>query len=109
MDGAAWRRAAEESQRDCRPRRGAAGQRRRRAATDEDLALRRASAGGRGGKAGGAEHKFRAFDKPTGKVVAEIPLPGSPSGTPMTYMADGKQYIALATNDGHVVAYSLAD
>ena len=61
-------------------------------------------AGGRGGRGGGAAHLFRAFDKPTGKVVAEIALPGSPSGTPMTYMADGKQYIALATNDGRVVA-----
>lgn len=66
-------------------------------------------AGGRGGKAGGAAHLFRAFDKPTGKVVAEIAIPGAPSGTPMTYMAEGKQYIALATNDGKVVAYSLAE
>jgi quinoprotein glucose dehydrogenase len=66
-------------------------------------------AAGRGGRAGGAEHKFRAFDKPTGKVVAEVALPGSPSGTPMTYMAGGKQYIALATNDGKVVAFALPE
>ena len=25
----------------------------------------------------------------------------------MTYMADGKQYIVMATQDGHMVAYSL--
>jgi quinoprotein glucose dehydrogenase len=65
-------------------------------------------AGGRGGRAGGAAHVIRAYDKASGKVVAEIPLPGYPSGTPMTYLADGKQYIALATNDGHIVALSLA-
>ena len=28
--------------------------------------------------AGGAAHLFRAFDKASGKVIAEIPLPGSP-------------------------------
>jgi quinoprotein glucose dehydrogenase len=64
-------------------------------------------AGGRGGRAGGGAHLIRAFDKASGKIVAEVPLPGSPSGTPMTYLADGKQYIALGTNDGKIVALSL--
>ena len=43
---------------------------------------------------------LRAFDKATGKVVAEIPVPANPGGTPMTYMSGGKQYIVLATADG---------
>ncbi|MBI2825546.1 MAG: pyrroloquinoline quinone-dependent dehydrogenase [Planctomycetia bacterium] len=64
-------------------------------------------AGGRGGRAGGAAHVFRAYDKASGKVIAELPLPAPPSGTPMTYMANGKQYIAVATNDQKIVAFSL--
>ncbi len=66
-------------------------------------------AGGRGGRAGGGENTLRAFDKATGKVIAEIPLPAQPSGTPMTYMAGGKQFIVLATMDGRLVALSLPE
>jgi glucose dehydrogenase len=66
-------------------------------------------AGGRGGRAGGGENMLRAFDKATGKVVAEIPLPAQPSGTPMTYMAGGKQFIVLATMDGRLVALGLPE
>jgi quinoprotein glucose dehydrogenase len=36
----------------------------------------------------------------TGEVVAEIELPGPPNGTPMTYMKNGKQYIAIAVGGG---------
>ncbi len=66
-------------------------------------------AGGRGGRAGGAANLLRAFDKASGKVIAEIELPAPPSGTPMTYLADGKQYIALATREGRIVAYNLPE
>jgi quinoprotein glucose dehydrogenase len=52
---------------------------------------------------------LRAFDKATGKVIAEITLPAQPTGTPMTYMASGKQFIVLATIDGRLVALSLPD
>ncbi len=38
---------------------------------------------------------LRAFDPNTGEQVAEIPLPGNATGNPMTYMAGGKQYIAV--------------
>ena len=61
------------------------------------------------GRAGGGENKLRAFDKGTGKVIAEIPLPAQPGGTPMTYMAGGKQFIMLATMDGRLIALSLPD
>lgn len=64
-------------------------------------------AGGRGGRAGGGANVLRAFDKATGKVVAEIPVPANPGGTPMTYLSGGKQYIVLATADGKLTALSL--
>jgi quinoprotein glucose dehydrogenase len=64
---------------------------------------------GRGGRGGGSSNVIRAFDKATGKVVAEIPLPAAPSGTPMTYLAGGKQYIVLATSATQLVALSLSD
>ena len=64
-------------------------------------------AAGRGGSGGGGANVLRAFDKATGKVIAEITLPSRPSGTPMTYMAGGKQYIIVATTDSRLVALSL--
>jgi quinoprotein glucose dehydrogenase len=44
----------------------------------------------------GGGKKFRAYDKMTGAVVAEIELPGGTIGAPMTYMIDGVQYIVVA-------------
>ena len=37
-----------------------------------------------------------AFDKATGEVVRAVDLPVPLNGTPMTYMAGGKQYIVAA-------------
>ena len=39
---------------------------------------------------------FRAYDKGTGAVVAELTLPANPTGSPMSYMAGGQQYIVVA-------------
>ena len=39
---------------------------------------------------------LRAYDKLTGEMLAEIELPANQAGVPMTYMVDGKQYIAVA-------------
>jgi glucose dehydrogenase len=44
---------------------------------------------------------LRAYDKRTGAVVAELPLPGVGSGKPMTYLLNGKQYIVLAVGKDH--------
>jgi glucose dehydrogenase len=44
---------------------------------------------------------LRAYDKRTGAVVAELPLPGVGSGKPMTYLLNGKQYIVLAVGKAH--------
>jgi quinoprotein glucose dehydrogenase len=42
------------------------------------------------------DNKFWAYDKKTGKTVAEITLPGKSSGGPMSYSHNGRQYIAIA-------------
>jgi quinoprotein glucose dehydrogenase len=62
--------------------------------------------GGRGVRAasGGV---LKAYDKANGHVIADVNLPGAPSGTPMTYLAGGKQFIVVATNDGRLVALGL--
>ncbi len=46
--------------------------------------------------------KLVAFDKATGKVVAEIPLPRNATGAPMTYMVDGKQYVVVPTGGANL-------
>ncbi|MEX2469560.1 MAG: pyrroloquinoline quinone-dependent dehydrogenase [Pseudohongiellaceae bacterium] len=48
----------------------------------------------------GDRYLLRALDKATGATVHELELPLPPSGTPMTYMADGKQYLAIAVGGG---------
>jgi len=45
---------------------------------------------------GGGGNTFRAFDKKTGKVVAEIDLPAGTTGAPMTYVHNRTQYIVVA-------------
>ena len=64
---------------------------------------------GTGGR--GASPIFRAIDKQTGEVLAEIDLPNNQSGLPFTYEHDGKQYIALFVSGGgqaaELVAYAL--
>ena len=39
---------------------------------------------------------LRAYDKRTGKEVGAVYMPAPQSGSPMTYMVDGKQYIVVA-------------
>jgi len=43
---------------------------------------------------------FRAHDKQTGEILAEIELPATQSGPPSTYMVDGRQYIVMMVTDG---------
>jgi quinoprotein glucose dehydrogenase len=53
----------------------------------------------------------RAYDKTSGAVAGEVRIPGKMGSMPMTYMVDGKQYIAFtvgtATNPAEVVALAL--
>ena len=46
-----------------------------------------------GGTSGGP--RLVARDKATGEIVGSVDLPGGAIGTPMTYMFEDKQYIAL--------------
>lgn len=46
---------------------------------------------------------LRAYDKATGKEVGAVYIPAPQSGSPMTYMLNGKQYLVLAISGG---AYS---
>ena len=54
---------------------------------------------------------LRAYDKATGKEVGAVYMPGPESGSPMTYMLNGKQYIVIAVSggpySGEYIAYAL--
>jgi quinoprotein glucose dehydrogenase len=43
---------------------------------------------------------LRAYDKATGKEVGSVLMPAPQSGSPMTYMVDGRQYIVIAVSGG---------
>ena len=51
---------------------------------------------------------LRAYDKATGAEVGEVYLPAPQSGSPMTYVLDGVQYIVVATSGGGVSGELLA-
>jgi len=51
--------------------------------------------------------KLVAYDKRSGSTLGEVALPANPLGTPMTYMVNGKQYIALTLQGGQMVALTL--
>ena len=53
---------------------------------------------------------LRAYDKRTGEDVGAVEMPNKQTGSPMTYMIDGKQFIVLAVSgsDGaEILAYAL--
>jgi quinoprotein glucose dehydrogenase len=56
---------------------------------------------------------FRAWDKTTGRVLWQTELPAGTSGAPMTYMHEGRQYIATAIGGagfaGELIAYRLPE
>jgi quinoprotein glucose dehydrogenase len=56
---------------------------------------------------------LRAYDKKTGEQVGAVLMPAPQSGSPMTYMVDGKQYIVVAVSggpySGEYLALSLPD
>ena len=55
---------------------------------------------------------LRAYDKATGEELGAVFMPSSQSGSPMTYMLDGTQYIVVAMSGGgfagELVAFRLA-
>jgi alcohol dehydrogenase (cytochrome c) len=46
---------------------------------------------------GDTNRRITAFDVASGKTLWELPLNSQPGGFPMTYMAGGKQYVAIPT------------
>ena len=56
---------------------------------------------------------LRAYDKATGKEVGAVFMPTGQTGSPMTYMVNGKQYIVIAIGapnfPGELVAYKLPE
>ena len=51
---------------------------------------------------------LRAYDKQTGKEVGAVFMPSTQSGSPMTYMVNGKQYIIVPTSGGNASGEFLA-
>ncbi|MBN9543894.1 MAG: pyrroloquinoline quinone-dependent dehydrogenase, partial [Alphaproteobacteria bacterium] len=56
---------------------------------------------------------LRAYDQATGKEVGNLLMAAPQSGSPMTYMVNGKQYIVVAISggdhSGEYIAYTLPD
>jgi quinoprotein glucose dehydrogenase len=57
--------------------------------------------------------RLRAYDKATGKDAGVVYMPSGQTGSPMTYMLNGKQYIVLAIGGqgypGELLAFSLGE
>jgi quinoprotein glucose dehydrogenase len=51
---------------------------------------------------------FRAHDKLTGEIIAEIDIPATQSGPPSTYMVNGRQFIVMMVTDGESPAELIA-
>ena len=54
---------------------------------------------------------LRAYDQKTGKEVGNVLMPAGQSGSPMTYMVGGRQYVIVAVSggdySGEYIAYTL--
>jgi quinoprotein glucose dehydrogenase len=54
---------------------------------------------------------LRAYNKATGQEVGAVWMPAPQSGSPMTYLHNGKQYIVIAVSggsySGEYLAFSL--
>ena len=55
---------------------------------------------------------LRAYDKATGEEVGAVFMPAPQTGSPMTYMIDGTQYVTVSVGGagvpGELIAYKLA-
>jgi len=56
---------------------------------------------------------LRAYDKATGEEQGAVYMPAPQTGSPMTYMLDGQQYIVVAISGagytGELLAFRLPD
>jgi quinoprotein glucose dehydrogenase len=63
-----------------------------------------------GGEGSGGRALLHAYDKKTGDNVAELPMPGSQTGVPMTYLYQNRQFIVMPVAGrpaGQLVAFAL--
>jgi len=67
-----------------------------------------AGEGGVGTTPSGRGAMLRAYNKADGKEVGAVYMPAPQSGSPMTYMLNGKQYIVLAVSGGNYSGELLA-
>jgi quinoprotein glucose dehydrogenase len=51
---------------------------------------------------------LRAYDKKTGQDAGAVPMPAGQTGSPMTYMLNGRQYIVVAVGAAGFPAEYLA-
>ena len=67
------------------------------------------------GEGWGGQPYFRALDKRTGEILWETRIPGVQTGTPMTYLHGGRQYVVFSAGDqdtgtpGMIVAFALPE
>jgi quinoprotein glucose dehydrogenase len=47
---------------------------------------------------------LRAYDKATGKDVGAVYVPAPQTGSPMTYMMNGRQYLVVAVSGADIRA-----
>ena len=81
------------------PRTGQSGHHRH--ADDQDAGDRRREPGSTTTSTGVRGAMLRAYDKATGKEVGAVYMPAPQTGSPMTYMLNGKQYIVVAISGGN--------
>src|SRR5262249_30535451 len=62
------------------------------------------------GEGSGGHPLLHAYDKKTGENIAEIPMPASQTGVPMTYTYQNRQFIVLPVGGqpaGQLVAFAM--
>ena len=52
------------------------------------------------GEGCGGDPHFYGYGKTTGQIIANLEIPASQSGLPMTYMHEGKQYVVFTVGGG---------
>jgi quinoprotein glucose dehydrogenase len=68
-----------------------------------------------GANMGGTDFRFRAYDKDSGKLLWDTPIPGSTTSNASTFKSGKKQYIAVSVAGdaenpgGYVMVYALPD
>ncbi|MDH5311703.1 MAG: pyrroloquinoline quinone-dependent dehydrogenase, partial [Gammaproteobacteria bacterium] len=60
------------------------------------------------GEGFGGDPVFRAYDKQSGQIVAEIALPATQASPPSAYRVGGRQFIVMSVADGESPAELVA-